>query len=117
MTNDENEATWVNLKIMSKLQPFEKLGTRKLHFEINPSFSVAEAILRWWNRASRESDFNRVKDLYKDAFILMETEPDRAKEHIKDSIKGLQSLQKTYEHDITMKARLDCLIDEVTKKI
>jgi hypothetical protein len=115
--NEEEEAIWVNLKIMAKLQPFEKLGTRRTHFEINPSHTLPEFIYRWWNGANRESDFNRIKDLYKDAEKLLETQPDRAKNHIQDSIKGLQSLQKTYENDITMKARIDCLIDDVNKNL
>ena len=44
-----------------------------------------------------------------------EKEKERMIEHIKNSVKGLQSLQKTYENDITMKARIDCLIDDVNK--
>ena len=115
--NEEEEATWVNLKILSRLQPFEKLGTRRIHFEINPSHTLQEAIFRWWNGANRESDFNRIKDLYRDADKLLESQPDRAKEHIEESIKGLQSLQKTYEKDVTMKARIDCLIDDVRNKL
>ena len=115
--DDTNEATWVNLKILAKLQPFEKLGTRRKHFEINPSHTLQEALFRWWNGANRESDFDRIKDLYKDAYVLLKNQPDRTKEHIKESVKGLQSLQKTYEKDITMKARIDCLIDDVNKVI
>lgn len=115
--NEEEEAIWVNLKILAKLQPFEKLGTRRAHFEINPSTTIPEFIYRWWNGANRESDFNRIKDLYRQTDKLMETHSERAKEHIKESIKGLQSLQKTYENDITMKARIDCLIDDVSSKL
>jgi len=111
----DEESIWVNLKILSKLQPFEKLGTRRTHFEINPSTTIPEFLYRWYTGANRESDFNRIKDLYKDAESMLDTQPDRIKEHVADSIKGLQSLQKTYENDITMKARIDCLIDDVTR--
>tara|TARA_B110000008_G_scaffold271037_1_gene302000 strand:+ start:1100 stop:1471 length:372 start_codon:yes stop_codon:yes gene_type:complete len=115
--NEEEEAVWVNLKIMAKLQPFEKLGTRRAHFEINPSTTIPEFLHRWWNGANRESDFNRIKDMYKKTDSLIEKHPDRAKKHIRESIKGLESLQKTYENDITMKARIDCLIDDVNNKL
>ena len=115
--NDEEECMWVNLKILAKLQPFERLGTRRSHFEINPSNTIQEAIYRWWNGSNRESDFNRIKDLYKSAELVMEKQPDRMKEHLSESIKGLISLQKTYEKDITMKARIDCLIDTVNNLI
>ena len=43
----------------------------------------------------------------------MKKEIDRLKQHLQDSLKGLQSLQKTYEDDVTLKARIDCLIDYV----
>lgn len=115
--NDDDEPTWVNLKILAKLQPFEKLGTRRSHFEINPSNTIQEIIHRWWTGSNRESDFNRIKDLYKDAEKILETQPERMKKHLEESIKGLQALQKTYEKDVTMKARIDCLIDDVKTKI
>lgn len=115
--DDEHECIWVNLKILAKLQPFERLGTRRAHFEINPSNTIQEAIYRWWSGSNRESDFNRIKDLYKTAHEMLEKEPDRMKEHLVESIKGLVSLQKTYEKDITMKARIDCLIDSVNSMI
>lgn len=111
--NDEDEVIWVNLKIISKLQPFERLGTRRAHFEINPSNTLQETLFRWWTGSNRESDFNRIKDLYKDAKIIMDKHPKRMDQHLKESIKGLISLQKTYENDVTMKARIDCLIDSV----
>lgn len=113
--NEDEEIVWVNLKILAQLKPFEKLGTRRTHFEINPSTTIPEAIYRWWNGANRESDFNRIKDLYKEAEKIKENEKERMIEHIRNSVKGLQSLQKTYENDITMKARIDCLIDDVNK--
>ena len=65
--DDEDEVIWVNLKIISKLQPFERLGTRRAHFEINPSHTLQETLFRWWSGSNRESDFNRIKDLYKAA--------------------------------------------------
>ena len=38
---------------------------------------------------------------------------DNMRNHLSESIKGLQSLKKTYETDQTMLARLDNLIDSV----
>ena len=37
--------------------------------------------------------------------------------HLKDSIKGLESLQKIYENDATTKAKIDWLVDTVNKSI
>ena len=80
--NEEEEAVWVNLKILAKLQPFEKLGTRRAHFEINPSTTIPEFIYRWWNGANRESDFNRIKrPVQKHGYLIGETSRSSKKTH------------------------------------
>lgn len=119
-----DESLWVNLKVMSQLQPFQRINTRSRLFQISTnnntsltSISLLESIQRWWSKSSRSSDFERIKDLYEYAEKKLndkeEKDRDRLKSHLRDSLKGLQSLQKTYEDDVTLKARIDCLIDYV----
>ena len=110
-----DEALWVNLKVISKLQPFQKINTRSRLFQITQSSmsnSVFDSIHRWWTKSSRSSDFDRIKDLYEIA-EKSNKDVDRLKQHLQASLAGLESLQKTYEDDITLKARIDCLIDYV----
>ncbi len=114
-----DEALWVNLKVISKLEPFQKINTRSRLFQITQtdiSSSLFESISRWWSKSSRSSDFDRIKDLYELA-EKSNDDNERLVIHLKDSLKGLHSLQKTYEDDITLKARIDCLIDYVNKTI
>ncbi len=120
-----DESLWVNLKVIGNLQPFQRINTRPRLFQISQSNSnnaitsitLIESIQRWWTKSSRSSDFERIKDLYEYAEKKLNSsekkEIDRLKQHLQDSLKGLQSLQKTYEDDVTLKARIDCLIDYV----
>ena len=105
------DETLVNLRILSRLQPFQRLNTRRALFEITPKRKfLPEWLQRWWEGSSRESDFGRIRDVYVAAF---EYPNDNMRNHLSESIKGLQSLKKTYETDQTMLARLDNLIDSV----
>lgn len=119
-----DESLWVNLKVMSQLQPFQRINTRSRLFQISTnnntslsSISLLESFQRWWSKSSRSSDFERIKDLYEYAEKKLndkeEKDRERLQTHLRDSLKGLQSLQKTYEDDVTLKARIDCLIDYV----
>lgn len=119
---NDSDVIWVNLKVLSKLEPFQKLNTRRTHFQLqtynNNWISVPEFVIRWWIGSNRESDFNRLKDLYIAAIKLLATnDKDRMVSHLKESLKGLYSLQKTYETDATTKAKIDWLLDTVNKSI
>lgn len=118
----KNDTMYVNLKILSKLQPFQRINTRAQLFKISGAdpdgwtLGIPEFVMRWWSNATRDSDFNRIKDLYEEAQTELErssVENIRLKEHLLESMKGLASLQKTYENDVTMKARIDTLIERV----
>lgn len=117
---NDSDVIWVNLKVLAKLEPFQKLNTRRTHFQLQASTNVylPEFVLRWWIGSNRESDFNRLKELYIAAEKILQTnEKDRMIEHLQESIKGLQSLQKTYETDATTKAKIDWLVDSVNQTI
>jgi hypothetical protein len=117
---NNSDVIWVNLKVLAKLEPFQKLNTRRTHFQLQASTNVylPEFVLRWWIGSNRESDFNRLKELYISAEKILSTnEKDRMIDHLKESIKGLQSLQKTYENDATTKAKIDWLVDSVQQTI
>jgi len=118
---NESDVTWVNLKVLAKLEPFQKLNTRRTHFQLQSSAIpyVPEFITRWWVGSNRESDYVRLKELYAAANTIIQDENHRERmvEHLKDSCNGLVALQKTYENDATTKAKIDWLIDSVRKSI
>ena len=105
------EDTLVNLRVLAKLQPFQRLNTRRALFQItNKQRFVPEWLQRWWEGSSRESDFGRIRDVYTSAFDHMNNS---MRMHLLESMKGLRSLKKTYENDQTMLARLDTLMESV----
>jgi len=118
---NESDVTWVNLKVLAKLEPFQKLNTRRTHFQLQTSAIpyVPEFITRWWVGSNRESDYVRLKELYAAANTIIQDDNHRERmvEHLKDSCNGLVALQKTYENDATTKAKIDWLIDSVRKSI
>ena len=105
------EDTLVNLRILSRLQPFQRLNTRRALFEITPKRKfLPEWLQRWWEGSSRESDFGRIRDVYMASFDNLN---ENVRTHLRESTRGLHSLKKTYEDDETMLARLDNLIESV----
>ena len=113
---------WVNLKVMSKLEPFQRINTRQNFFSLSKNTGITFIPLpawfkRWLEGSTRDSDFSRIKDLYTNAEAHLENDDGRLKTHLRDSLKGLYSLQKTYENDQTMLARLDTLIENVNKML
>lgn len=117
---NDSDVVWVNLKVLAKLEPFQKLNTRRTHFQLQTSSNqyLPEFVLRWWIGSNRESDFQRLKELYIAASKVLKTkEKDRMLKHLNESLKGLQSLQKTYENDATTKAKIDWLLDSVNESI
>lgn len=120
MSVKESDVTWVNLKILAKLEPFQKLNTKATHFSLHKTNAyVPEFVVRWWVGASRESDYNRLKELYAAAEKILDDDKERERMllHLKESTKGLRALQKTYESDATTLAKIDWLLDSVTTSI
>ena len=111
------EATFVNLKILSQLKPFERVNTRRELFTIQSSMRfLPNWFARWLDGSNRESDYGRIRDLYQTCEAHLEEHPDddNMKRHIENSLKGLRALKKTYEYDITHQARIDTLIERMS---
>ena len=106
---------WVNLKVISRLEPFQRLNTRGPLFRIGTwNKHVPEFLQRWWEGSSRDSDFGRILDVYSTALANVDQKtPCPMRAHLLNSIRGLESLKKTYENDTTMLARLDTLLERV----
>jgi len=101
----------VNLRVISGLEPYQRLHTRQVHFRIYEHRFMPEWLVRWFDGATRRSDFGRIRDVYITANENLETPGMR--EQLAKSRHGLESLKKTYENDMTMLARIDTLIDMI----
>ena len=124
-----DEALYVNLKVLAQLQPYQRLNTRQTLFQVTPVETnnrlteylthMPEWLKRWMEGSSRDSDFNRIRDLVYKAFHTMKQEKDRAKvmEHLQKASVGLTNLKKTYENDLTYTCRITTLIDDIKENI
>jgi hypothetical protein len=109
---------WVNLKVIARLQPFQRLHTRALLFRIQRHKYVPEFLQRWWDGSSRDSDFGRLQDVVGVALQYRAASDDESvsqhmEQHLMDAVRGFTALKKTYELDTTMNARLDTLIEVI----
>ena len=101
----------INLRVISVLEPYQRLHTRQRHFRVYENHFLPEWVFRWINGASRRSDFGRIRDVYTAA--LANLEHPGMREQVLNSMKGLESLKKTYETDQTYLARVETLLDTI----
>lgn len=104
----------VNLRVISVLEPYQRLHTRQVHFRVYENKYLPEWMVRWLDGATRRSDFGRIRDVYKVA--LENLEHPGMREQVFKSMHGLESLKKTYETDQTMLARIDTLVAQINNK-
>jgi len=125
MNGDEH--LYVNLKIIARLEAFQRINTRASLFKISPleqpnnylSLLSPQWLQRWWTGSSRESDFSRIRDLYVLAFERLDEghDTDNLKKHLDESTKGLMNLKKTYENDMTLICRLETLLEKIRERV
>lgn len=125
MNGDEH--LYVNLKIIARLEAFQRINTRASLFKISPieqpnnylGLLSPQWLQRWWSGSSRESDFSRIRDLYVLAFERLDEGHDtqNLRNHLDNSMKGLINLKKTYETDMTLICRLETLQERVRKRV
>ena len=109
------EDVLINLRVISCLEPYQRLHTRQVHFRIYEHRYLPEWFVRWLDGATRRSDFGRIRDVYMRA--LENAENESVKEQLGKSMHGLESLKKTYENDQTMLARIDTLIEQIQQNL
>lgn len=127
VTMNGDEHLYVNLKIIARLEAFQRINTRASLFKISPleqpnnylSLFSPQWFTRWWSGSSRESDFSRIRDLYVLAFERLDEghDTDNLKKHLDESTKGLMNLKKTYENDMTLICRLETLLEKIRDKV
>jgi len=106
------EDVLINLRVISVLEPYQRLHTRQRHFRVYENRYLPEFFFRWIEGSSRRSDFGRIRDVYTAALANVDHPGMRAQ--VQNSMKGLDALKKTYETDQTYLARVETLIEKVT---
>jgi hypothetical protein len=113
------DALFVNLKLLAACRPYEKLNTKAQFFElVSPEYTLFPHFLqRWWRGETRADALQKIHSMYFAASELMvldtvsASEKARLRQHLIQSVRGIESLKKTYETDKTTIAKLDCIMD------
>jgi len=103
----------INLRVIAVLEPYQRLHTRQRHFRVYENHFLPEWVARWLDSATRRSDFGRIRDVYTCA--LANLEHPGVREQVQNSLKGLESLKKTYETDQTYLARVNTLLHKISQ--
>lgn len=112
--------TIARLKFLSTIVENDKIDTKNILIE---SSNIFTPFKRLFNRESRSSTLSFVRTIIYDSFDVFNSNINErvlCLSIINDliaSIKGLQSLQKTYENDKMMVCELECLIDFINLNI
>ncbi len=108
-----NVNTIINLKVISCLEPFQRLNTRAPLFQIKQYRYLPEWFCRFWDGSSRESDFGRVNDLYASA-IRNKTQPNkqRASVHRHSLSTGIEVSLAPRAPRLTSGHRNECLFKQ-----
>ena len=127
----------LNLKIISKIKPNDKLLANNNLLEID-SPHILQSVNRWYNNESRSITIEKLKIILEGTFkitkILLENEKqnkddDKSLEEnnsqifqtlileMRNSLVGLENLKKTYSEDILISSQLDLLINKLNTRI
>lgn len=127
----------LNLKIISKIKPNDKLLANNNLLEID-SPHILQSVNRWYNNESRSITIEKLNIILEGTFkitkILLENEKknkddDKSLEEnnsqifqtlileMKNSLVGLENLKKTYSEDILISSQLDLLINKLNTRI
>ena len=122
MTSNNLDTAFVNLKVLSKLQPYERLNTRQPYFYVEKDmFPLPIFLVRWWRNDGRGHCVVRLNELY--TYILEivvnadEALKTRIGEHLHQSSIGLNNLKKTYAEDKTTISHIENILDRIQTHI
>lgn len=107
----------INLKVLSKLRPHQRIDTTGALFRIcSPAQSFWISIQRWWTGSRRSVDIARIQTLYEKAIteVTQTDDPSVVLAAMKDSLTGLDHFKTTYEGDSTSVANIEYIIDVVS---
>lgn len=107
----------INLKVLSKLQPHQRIDTTGSLFRIlSPTQSFWISFKRWWTGSQRSVDIARVQTLYEKAMseVVQSDDTSVILNAMRDSLVGLEHFKTTYEGDQTAVANIEYIIDVVS---
>jgi hypothetical protein len=127
----------LNLKIISKIKPNDKLLANNNLLEIDSPY-ILQSVNRWYNNESRSITIEKLNSILEGTFkitkILLENEKNNKEDdksleennsqifqtlilEMRNSLVGLENLKKTYSEDILISSQLDLLINKLNTRI
>jgi len=114
-----NDNLWINLKVLGQLPAFAKLNTfHELFYIEKTTFYNPVGLWRMLRGDSRILALKKIDGLIEKAKLVISSFENTAieenlKQHLVNSIKGINNLKKTYEDDPTTIAALERLLDKI----
>ncbi len=111
----------IDLKVIASLKQNIKLITKGCYLNSEQPHVVPEWIRRWFRGDSRDNTIKRIDETVMSAIESLGKGDNiyktKIKQHLKDSITGIDNLKKTYSDCVQTNARLNAVIDKINSAI
>ena len=116
------EKLLINLRVISQIQPYQKINAKSEFLSIE-YYNWFVSLSRWIRTDDRQTCLKRLNEIITESKNILNNQgikkeyETRIKTSLKNCIKGLYNLKKTYEDDITTISYLELLIENITEFI
>ena len=110
----DDNAIIVNLKVISSIQPNDKINTCDNYLNIESKNVIPQSVKRWWRGDDRNECLLRIALIIGQA---LDKDNPMITENIKQSINGLNNLKNTYSKCIQTVARINTIIEKINNTL
>jgi hypothetical protein len=110
----EPEEIIVNLNVIRQIKKGQKLSTRGAYLDIETPYLVPECIRRWRRQETRNDMINSLNKVINSAIHLNRTDSSILP-YIEKAVPGIDNLKQTYSMCHQTCARIDMILDKITK--
>ena len=108
----------INLKILEKIEIYQKLITRDTYLNIEPQSLIPECFRRWNRQDNRNETLKKINTIVNNALIFLEKEKELSEKYelqkyLTGSVKGLQNLKDTYSTCNQTVSRIELIIEKI----
>ena len=110
----EREEIIVNLKLLESVQKMQKLTTRDVFLNIEPTSLIPECFRRWKRQDGRDTTIKKINEIVNSSIILIHEQKDVImKDYLLKSSSGIANLKETYAACKQTCARIDTILDKI----
>lgn len=123
MNSDETEVLTL-LQILSQIRQNERIATNlpNEYISIEPK-GILQSLKRFIRGENRKDNLSAVNTIFQRGFDLLQNKihvdekVEHFLQHMYNAIQGVANLRSTYEHDITTLAKIDVILQMVSRKL